>query len=145
MSATATALLAALRQQGVEFSAHRGDIKVKGPERALTAEAYQKIAYFQDHILELLEAEPAEPPAPSLPPAPPVAAVEKTEALFADNLHIQLRQDGGGRWMIWFSHGAAWRRRKDFATPFLDHARRTAEHWFGAPVSEWHAPTGGAK
>jgi hypothetical protein len=146
VSAPAAALLAALRQQGVELSIRRGDIKVKGPARALTAETYQKLAYFQDELLDLLEAEPAEPlPARELPPAPLAATVDKTEAFFAGGLRIQVRQDDGGRWMIWFTHGAAWRRRKDFASPWPDHARRTAELWFGPPVDGWNTPTEGAK
>jgi hypothetical protein len=30
-------------------------------------------------------------------------------------------------------------RRKDFASPYLEHAMRTAELWYGMPAEGWRA------
>ena len=43
----------------------------------------------------------------------------------------------GERWLMFTRPGRAWRRRKDFASPFLEHAVRTAEQWYGAPAAGW--------
>jgi hypothetical protein len=29
------------------------------------------------------------------------------------------------------------KRRTDFASPWLDHAKRTAVHWYGEPLGDW--------
>jgi hypothetical protein len=49
---------------------------------------------------------------------------------------IRLVKDGE-RWLMFTRPGRAWRRRKDFASPFLEHAVRTAEQWYGAPAAGW--------
>jgi hypothetical protein len=49
---------------------------------------------------------------------------------------IRLVKDGE-RWLMSTRPRKAWRRRKDFASPFLDHAVRTAEQWYGAPAAGW--------
>jgi hypothetical protein len=49
---------------------------------------------------------------------------------------IRLMKDGE-RWLMFTRPGSAWRRRKDFASPFLEHAVRTAEQWYGAPAEGW--------
>jgi len=49
---------------------------------------------------------------------------------------IRLVKDGE-RWLMFTRPGRAWRRRKDFASPFLAHAVRTAEQWYGAPAAGW--------
>jgi hypothetical protein len=44
----------------------------------------------------------------------------------------------GDRWLMYANSRRASDRRKDFASPFLEHAVRTAEQWYGAPVYDWH-------
>lgn len=43
----------------------------------------------------------------------------------------------GDRWLMFA--GTRSSRRKDFASPFLSHAQRTAEAWYGAPETGWLA------
>jgi len=53
-------------------------------------------------------------------------------------LRIWLVRDGD-RWLMFAGSHASAGRRRDFASPFLGHAIRTAEFWYGAP------PTAGAR
>ena len=43
----------------------------------------------------------------------------------------------GERWMMFRGSRKAGGRRRDFASPFLAHAIRTAEQWYGAPSAGW--------
>jgi hypothetical protein len=43
----------------------------------------------------------------------------------------------GQRWLMFVGSRKAGARRKDFASPFLAHAIRTAEQWYGAPRDGW--------
>jgi hypothetical protein len=141
MSAPATALLASLRKQGLDLYVHRGELKVKGFSATVPAAIHQKIGYFKEDLIELLLAEESqEPAAPDSSVDAAIADAQRTEALFDGNLRVQVRPDGAARWAIWVTRGAAWRRRKDSATPSLDHARRTAECWFGQPIGGWRVP-----
>jgi hypothetical protein len=56
---------------------------------------------------------------------------------------IRLVKDGE-RWLMFTGSRRACRRRKDFSSPFLEHAVRTAEQWYGAPAAGWRVeePTG---
>lgn len=45
------------------------------------------------------------------------------------------------RWLIYTGTVHPGNRRKDFATPFLEHAIRTAEAWYGVPADGWRAET----
>jgi len=45
----------------------------------------------------------------------------------------------GERWLIYVGEIRVSNRRKDFASPFLAHAVRTAEAWYGVPAAGWHA------
>jgi hypothetical protein len=45
----------------------------------------------------------------------------------------------GDRWLMFAGSRNASGRRRDFASPFLGHAIRTAEFWYGAPVNGWRA------
>jgi hypothetical protein len=58
-----------------------------------------------------------------------------TSADFLGGIHVQIRQEGSC-WLI----SSKRRRRRDFASPYLDHSRRTAEFWYGTPISGWHEP-----
>jgi len=49
---------------------------------------------------------------------------------------IRLVKDGD-RWLMFTGSSRAYRKRKDFASPFLEHAVRTAEQWYGAPAEGW--------
>ena len=64
--------------------------------------------------------------------------VAHMEATFAGGVRIQLRCEQSSRWCMWVSRGGAWKRRKDFASPFAEHACRCAEWWYGPPTTAWH-------
>lgn len=51
---------------------------------------------------------------------------------------IRLVKDGE-RWFMFTGSRRACSRRKDFASPFLEHAVRTAEQWYGAPAEGWRS------
>jgi hypothetical protein len=51
--------------------------------------------------------------------------------------HILLTCEGD-RWLMHVAAGSQTLRRKDFASPSLEHAQRTAEAWYGPVVSGWH-------
>lgn len=48
----------------------------------------------------------------------------------------------GERWLMYVGSRKARRRRRDFATPYLGHAIRTAEQWYGAAQGGWRAEKG---
>ena len=48
----------------------------------------------------------------------------------------------GDRWLIFASTRSAGGRRRDFASPFLSHAIRTAEEWNGVPAGGWREEEG---
>ncbi len=43
----------------------------------------------------------------------------------------------GERWLMFVGGRRAGNRRKDFASPFMEHAIRTAEAWYGGPAGGW--------
>jgi len=45
----------------------------------------------------------------------------------------------GERWSMFVGGRRAGNRRKDFASPFMEHAIRTVEAWYGAPAAGWRA------
>ena len=45
----------------------------------------------------------------------------------------------GERWTMFAGSRTASGRRRDFASPYLAHAIRTAEFWFGVPATGWCA------
>jgi len=45
----------------------------------------------------------------------------------------------GERWLMFVGGRRAGNRRKDFASPFMEHAIRTAEAWYGTPAGGWRA------
>lgn len=55
-----------------------------------------------------------------------------------DGARIVLAKEGE-RWLIYVGEIRVSNRRKDFASPFLAHAVRTAEAWCGVPAAGWHA------
>ena len=48
----------------------------------------------------------------------------------------------GERWLMYVGSRKAGGRRRDFATPYVEHAIRTAEQWYGVPGSGWRAEKG---
>jgi hypothetical protein len=60
------------------------------------------------------------------------------EATFAGGTRVQLRNEQPWRWCMWVTTGGAWKRRKDFSSPFAGHACRAAEQWYGPPTIAWH-------
>jgi hypothetical protein len=67
-----------------------------------------------------------------------------TAACFRGNVRVEMRRSGANRWYIWVGVGLGRLiRRTDSATPFLEHARRTAEHWYGEPIDGWKPVTNG--
>ena len=71
---------------------------------------------------------------------PPKPEDRRTCAVFAGGVQVTLRLEANSRWLMWVEHYGTRRRRKDFASPSLDHARRSAEHFYGVPVSGWCEP-----
>ena len=49
----------------------------------------------------------------------------------------------GQRWLMYAGARKAGGRRRDFASPFLAHAIRTAEQWYGLAADGWRAEGGG--
>jgi hypothetical protein len=45
----------------------------------------------------------------------------------------------GDRWLMFVRSRGPGGRRRDFASPYLEHAIRTAEFWYGAPTTGWRA------
>ena len=67
-----------------------------------------------------------------------------TTAIFPDQIQVELCRDGNAktRWLMWVTQRGRRTRRRDFATPWLDHGRRTAEHWYGKPIDGWRPAAG---
>jgi hypothetical protein len=73
------------------------------------------------------------PKAPT-PPAPEPAACV---AQFAGDVQVELRRESSSRWLMWEVTGGRKRRRKDFASPYMEHAKRTTAYWYGEPEGDW--------
>lgn len=72
----------------------------------------------------------------------PVAALEGAtvvEAICAGTRIWLVRN--GERWFMFAGSRKPAARRKDFASPFLAHAMRTAEAWYGAAKGDWRPET----
>lgn len=71
--------------------------------------------------------------------APAESALASTlwSADFPGGVHVELRLEQGGRWLMWVVQAGKVERREDFASPSAEHAKRAAEQWFGAPVKSW--------
>lgn len=77
----------------------------------------------------------------------PIVREEPAAALLAEDAdcwtavcggtRVWLVRDGGARWRMYAGNRRT--RRKDFCSPWLDHARRTAECWYGVPEEAWRA------
>lgn len=70
-------------------------------------------------------------PEPASPALPEAAAYRAA----CGSTPVWLRKDGD-RWLMFA--GTAKSRRRDFASPFLEHAIRTAETWYGPAADGWH-------
>ncbi len=72
----------------------------------------------------------------TIDPAPPSAALPDAAAYRATcgSTPVWLRKDGD-RWLMFVQTQR--RRRLDFASPFLGHAIRTAEAWYGPAAGGW--------
>lgn len=73
------------------------------------------------------------PRAPAPPPPEPAACV----AEFSGGVQVELRRENTNRSLMWKCKDGQRTRKKDFASPSLYHAKRTAAIWYGDPVSEW--------
>jgi hypothetical protein len=75
------------------------------------------------------------------PRAPAALAPEPSACIaeFSGGVHVELRRESSSRWLMWEVKDGRRKRRPDFASPYLDHAKRTAAHWYGEPVSAWEA------
>lgn len=77
---------------------------------------------------------------------PPPRVIDPSDTLtmanFGNYIKVELRRRGssGSSWLMWVTLYGKCTRRKDFATPYLDHGRRCAEEWYGEPLGGWHAP-----
>ena len=59
-----------------------------------------------------------------------------------NGIRVWLVRDGE-RWLMHAGSRGTGGRRRDFASPFLGHAIRTAEFWYGAPATGWRAEGNG--
>jgi hypothetical protein len=66
------------------------------------------------------------------------APLAVTEAWVANwyGIRVRLYRDGE-RWFMYVGKAGKGKRRKDFASPFLGHAKRTVAAWYGIPVDVW--------
>ena len=64
-------------------------------------------------------------------------AVERWRAHFAGGIEVELEREAQDRWVMSVNQDGRWKRRKDFASPFLEHSRLTAEHWYGTLLAPW--------
>ena len=78
----------------------------------------------------LVAAEPAEESGTPIPPDCRCVAGE------CCGTRVWLVRDGD-RWSMFAGSRNSSGRRRDFASPFLAHAIRTAELWYGAPAGGW--------
>jgi hypothetical protein len=69
---------------------------------------------------------------PASPALPEATAYRAT----CGSTPVWLRKDGD-RWLMFA--GTQKSRRKDFASPFLEHAIRTAEAWYGPAADGWNS------
>jgi len=72
------------------------------------------------------------------PPIPPDAAGATATC---GSTRVWLVRDRD-RWLMFAGSRTAGGRRRDFASPFLEHAMRTAESWYGPPANGWRAEEG---
>jgi hypothetical protein len=88
-------------------------------------------------------ASPDQGKAEALRRAVPIAAATtpaqgpRHRAKFAHGVDVEIEPDDQGRWHMIVTRGWARERVKNFCTPFAAHAARTAEAWFGEPVTMW--------
>lgn len=71
----------------------------------------------------------------------PISAVRGDAAAYrarCGTTLVWLRRDGD-RWLMFA--GTQKSRRRDFASPFLEHAIRTAEDWYGPAAEGWQPDT----
>lgn len=73
------------------------------------------------------------------PNVPGEAAEKNIDCWFArcGNTAIWIVLDGP-RWLMYAGSRKEASRRKDFASPYSAHARRTAEEWYGTAIDGWH-------
>lgn len=72
----------------------------------------------------------------SAPEEPVIPAGSDFVAGDCGGTRVWLIRDGD-RWLMFAGSRKASGRRRDFASPFLAHAMRTAEKWYGAPDGGW--------
>ena len=97
---------------------------------------YSRAAWQQLREKKKREAPPVEIEAiPAQPVIPPDATCVTATCGAA---RVWLIRDGC-RWLMFVGSRKAESRRRDFASPFLTHAMRTAEAWYGAPDDGWRA------
>ena len=70
----------------------------------------------------------------SPPKTPPLDA--SAYGADCDGTSVWLVKDGD-RWLMFAGSRKAGSRRRDFASPFLEHAMRTAEAWYGPAADGW--------
>jgi hypothetical protein len=80
----------------------------------------------------------ASTPIAAQPPAPKPCLPDRVRCVTAEcgSTQVWLVKDGD-RWLMYENSRSSSARRKDFASPFLEHAIRTAEQWYGKPIEGW--------
>lgn len=82
----------------------------------------------------------ASTPIAAQPPTPKPCLPDRVRCVIAEcgSTQVWLAKDGD-RWLMYENSRSSSARRKDFVSPFLEHAIRTAEQWYGKPVGGWKA------
>jgi hypothetical protein len=70
--------------------------------------------------------------------------VKSWRARFAGDIEIELRQEQKNRWAMDVIKNGRCEQRKAFASPFLEHSKRTAAYWYGTPLTPW-SPAGSSE
>jgi hypothetical protein len=75
-------------------------------------------------------------------PQPPVPEPGRCRASFAGGVQIEICPESRNRWVMFEVRYGRRSRVKNFVSPYLDHAKRAAEHLHGAPLEGWQALEG---
>lgn len=134
MSATIVALLTDLQSRGIELSTEFDRLIVHGPSDAMDTVTYQQLTYYKEDLIAAINMRPRGPVSamPAEARSPPHAVRARCGSTV-----VELLRDGPNRWFMFAGTSALLNRVRNFASPFLDHAQRTAESWYGSTIDGW--------
>ncbi|MCW5981974.1 MAG: hypothetical protein KIT09_28070 [Bryobacteraceae bacterium] len=102
------------------------------------------MSYSLAALRRLREQQAAAAEAPPAEWAPPIPRDAACVTAACGETRIWLVRDGE-RWLMFAGSRRRGTRRRDFASPFLRHAMRTAEAWYGEAADGWRAEEGSAQ